>query len=146
MSTFPFVVLITSEKTMSKALDIQEDKEEEFNIVLLDQINLMKEMIEYTIETLERPSKKLTVEEHESAVTGIGILKAIELDFNYQFIDEEQSVPATFQVTFGDAEVAENVTEEDFERIFYAIFNKIMDFIEEYMLVEIYPFCERVLH
>jgi len=146
MSTFPFVVLITSEKTMSKALDIQEDKEEEFNIVLLDQINLMKEMIEYTIETLERPSKKLTVEEHESATTGIGILKAIELDFNYQFIDEEQSVPATFQVTFGDAEVAENVTEEDFERIFYAIFNKIMDFIEEYMLVEIYPFCERVLH
>ena len=146
MSIFPFVVLITSNRTMSMELNIKEDKEEEFNKVLKEQIETLKDLIEYTISTLEFPTKKLTVNEAESSATGIGILKAVEVDFNYQFIDEDQSFPATVQVTFGDAEVADSVTEEDFERIFRAIFDKIMDFIEEYMLVEIYPFCDRVLH
>ena len=39
-----------------------------------------------------------------------------------------------------------NVDDEEFARIFTTIFTKIMDYVEEYVLVALYPFSERVLH
>lgn len=148
MNTFPLVVTMVTNKSMSKSIEILESCEEEFNVALQEQVELMTEMIMYSIESLQNPKKRLKKAEQQAAKVGIDILNSITIDYSFSMVDEDHFFPATFQVSFDimndDADI--NVDDEEFARIFTTIFTKIMDYVEEYVLVALYPFSERVLH
>lgn len=148
MNTFPLVMTIVTNKSMSKSIEILESHEEEFNVALQEQVELMTEMIMYSIESLRNPKKRLKKAEQLAANVGIDILNSITIDYSFSMVDEEHFFPATFQVSFDimndDTDI--NVDDEEIARIFTTIFTKIMDYVEEYVLVALYPFSERVLH
>lgn len=148
MNTFPLVMTMVTNKSMSKSIEILESHEEEFNVALQEQVELMTEMIMYSIESLRNPKKRLKKAEQLAANVGIDILNSITIDYSFSMVDEEHFFPATFQVSFDimndDTDI--NVDDEEFARIFTTIFTKIMDYVEEYVLVALYPFSERVLH
>lgn len=148
MNTFPLVMTMVTNKSMSKSIEILESCEEEFNVALQEQVELMTEMIMYSIESLRNPKKRLKKAEQQAANVGIDILNSITIDYSFSMVDEEHFFPATFQVSFDimndDTDI--NVDDEEFARIFTTIFTKIMDYVEEYVLVALYPFSERVLH
>ena len=148
MNTFPLVMTMVTNKSMSKSIEILESHEEEFNVALQEQVELMTEMIMYSIESLRNPKKRLKKAEQQAANIGIDILNSITIDYSFSMVDEEYFFPATFQVSFDimndDTDI--NVDDEEFARIFTTIFTKIMDYVEEYVLVALYPFSERVLH
>ncbi len=148
MNTFPLVMTMVTNKSMSKSIEILESCEEEFNVALQEQVELMTEMIMYSIESLQNPKKRLKKAEQQAANVGIDILNSITIDYSFSMVDEEHFFPATFQVSFDimndDADI--NVDDEEFARIFTTIFTKIVDYVEEYVLVALYPFSERVLH
>jgi len=148
MNTFPLVMTMVTNKSMSKSIEILESYEEEFNVALQEQVELMTEMIMYSIESLRNPKKRLKKAEQQAANIGIDILNSITIDYSFSMVDEEYFFPATFQVSFDimndDTDI--NVDDEEFARIFTTIFTKIMDYVEEYVLVALYPFSERVLH
>lgn len=148
MNTFPLVMTMVTNKSMSKSIEILESCEEEFNVALQEQVELMTEMIMYSIESLQNPKKRLKKAEQQAAKVGIDILNSITIDYSFSMVDEDHFFPATFQVSFDimndDADI--NVDDEEFARIFTTIFTKIMDYVEEYVLVALYPFSERVLH
>jgi len=148
MNTFPLVMTMVTNKSMSKSIEILESHEEEFNVALQEQVELMTEMIMYSIESLRNPKKRLKKAEQQAANVGIDILNSITIDYSFSMVDEEHFFPATFQVSFDimndDTDI--NVDDEEFARIFTTIFTKIMDYVEEYVLVALYPFSERVLH
>lgn len=149
MNTFPFVLTIVTNKSMSKSIEILESCEEEFNVALQDQVEMMTEMIMYSIESLQNPKKRLKKAEQLAANVGIDVLNSIKIDYSFSMVDDEHYFPATFQVSFdimNDEEAVINVDDEEFARIFTTIFTKIMDYVEEYVLVALYPFSERVLH
>lgn len=148
MNTFPLVMTMVTNKSMSKSIEILESCEEEFNVALQEQVEMMTEMIMYSIESLRNPKKRLKKAEQLAANVGIDVLNSIKIDYSFSMVDEDHFFPATFQVSFDimndDADI--NVDDEEFARIFTTIFTKIMDYVEEYVLVALYPFSERVLH
>lgn len=148
MNTFPLVMIMVTNKSMSKSIEILESHEEEFNVALQEQVELMTEMIMYSIESLQNPKKRLKKAEQQAANVGIDVLNSIKIDYSFSMVDDEHFFPATFQVSFDimndDTDI--NVDDEEFARIFTTIFTKIMDYVEEYVLVALYPFSERVLH
>lgn len=148
MNTFPLVMTMVTNKSMSKSIEILESHEEEFNVALQEQVELMTEMIMYSIESLRNPKKRLKKAEQQAANVGIDILNSITIDYSFSMVDEEHFFPATFQVSFDimNDDTVINVDDEEFARIFTTIFTKIMDYVEEYVLVALYPFSERVLH
>lgn len=150
MSTFPLIVTMVTSKAMSKSIEILDSKEEEFNAALVDQVEMMTEMIMYSIDSLQNPTRRLKKSEKETAKVGVEILNSINIDYNFSMVDEEHHYPATIQVSFGildeESEITTDVSDEEFARVFSTIFTKIMDYVEEHLLVALYPFCERVLH
>ncbi len=148
MNTFPLVMTMVTNKSMSKSIEILESHEEEFNVALQEQVELMTEMIMYSIESLRNPKKRLKKAEQQAANVGIDVLNSIKIDYSFSMVDDEHFFPATFQVSFDimndDTDI--NVDDEEFARIFTTIFTKIVDYVEEYVLVALYPFSERVLH
>ncbi len=112
MNTFPFVLTMVTNKSMSKSIEILESCEEEFNVALQEQVEMMTEMIMYSIESLRNPKKRLKKAEQLAANVGIDVLNSIKIEYSFSMVDEEYFFPATFQVSFdimNDEEAVINV-------------------------------------
>ena len=97
MNTFPLVMTMVTNKSMSKSIEILESCEEEFNVALQEQVELMTEMIMYSIESLRNPKKRLKKAEQQAANVGIDILNSITIDYSFSMVDEEHFFPATYR-------------------------------------------------